>query len=259
MIAEKEVVEQALKGKMVNIVNRDSGVISYTVDGFESELHPGALGNISYNTFEDIVKRVQKGTQVEKIDCAKVITDMDYYFMFATKYDNVSGVAVGSTLPVRINEKSMIINMEVHSIALEGKNALVVLKANQALSELTQLRLAEIDVITEQVTGIKVPKKALMNINYVEKTAKIALVQSGYVYYVDAQILYMNGDYAIIENKDHEGMFTFEINDNLVFNSKAEMVQVMYQSTNKTMMCIGVIFKDHKEVLFLCDKIYQRK
>ena len=47
----------------------------------------------------------------------------------------------------------------------------------------------------------------------------------------------------------------FEIEDKLVFNSKAEMVQVMYQSTNKTMMCIGVIFKDCEEIIFLCDKM----
>ena len=47
----------------------------------------------------------------------------------------------------------------------------------------------------------------------------------------------------------------FEIEDKLVFNSKAEMVQVMYQSTNKTMMCIGVIFKDCEEIMFLCDKM----
>lgn len=47
----------------------------------------------------------------------------------------------------------------------------------------------------------------------------------------------------------------FEIKEKLVFSSKAEMVQVMYQSTNKTLMCIGVIFKNQKEVLFLCDKM----
>ena len=47
----------------------------------------------------------------------------------------------------------------------------------------------------------------------------------------------------------------FEIEDKLVFNSKAEMVQVMYQSTNKTMMCIGVIFKDQDHITFLCDKM----
>ena len=47
----------------------------------------------------------------------------------------------------------------------------------------------------------------------------------------------------------------FEIEDKLVFSSKAEMVQVMYNSTNKTMMCIGVIFKNSDEILFLCDKM----
>lgn len=47
----------------------------------------------------------------------------------------------------------------------------------------------------------------------------------------------------------------FEIEDKLVFSSKAEMVQVMYNSTNKSMMCIGVIFKNSDEILFLCDKM----
>lgn len=47
----------------------------------------------------------------------------------------------------------------------------------------------------------------------------------------------------------------FEINEKLVFTSKAEMVQVMYQSTLKTMMCIGVIFKGQESISFLCDKM----
>lgn len=47
----------------------------------------------------------------------------------------------------------------------------------------------------------------------------------------------------------------FEIEEKIVFSSKAEMVQVMYNSTNKKMMCIGVIFKNSDEILFLCDKM----
>ena len=40
-----------------------------------------------------------------------------------------------------------------------------------------------------------------------------------------------------------------------MFTSKAEMVQVMYNSTNKTMMCIGVIYKGTSKISFLCDKM----
>ena len=228
LLAEKAVVESALKGNMQNVVNQTSGVISYVVDGFETELHSEMVNGISPQTFADIVKRIEDGRDVAVTDCAKVITNVDYYLMFTTKYDNVSGIGSGSTLDVRINEKSMIVNMEVHSITLDGKNALVVLKANQALSEMTQLRVTEIDIITERVSGIKVPKKALMNINYVERTARLALVQSGYVYYVDTNILYMNGDYAIVENRYPEGNITFEINDFIVIDpSKISEGQVV--------------------------------
>lgn len=47
----------------------------------------------------------------------------------------------------------------------------------------------------------------------------------------------------------------FEIDGQLEFSSKAEMVQVMYQSTNKTLMCIGVIYKNSESIDFLCDKM----
>jgi hypothetical protein len=47
----------------------------------------------------------------------------------------------------------------------------------------------------------------------------------------------------------------FDFDDHLVFTSKAEMVQVMYNSTNKTMMCIGVIYKGASKISFLCDKM----
>lgn len=228
LLAEKAVVESALKGNMENVVNDVSGVISYTVDGFESELHSGMIDNVSPQTFADIVNRIDAGKNDSAVGCAKVITGVDYYLMFTTKYDNISGIGSGSTLDVRINEKNMIVSMEVHRITLSGKDALVVLKANHALSEMTQLRKVEIDIVTEQITGIKVPKKALMNVNYVENTGKIALVQSGYVYYVDAKILYINGDYAIIENRYPEGNITFSLNDFIVIDpSKIEEGQVV--------------------------------
>ncbi len=218
LLAEKAVVESALKGNMKNLVNDTSGVISYVVDGFESELNSTMIDSISPETFADIARRIDDGKAVPATDCAKLITGVNYYLMFTTKYDNISGIGSGSTLDVRINEKNMIVSMEVHSITLSGKDALVVLKANQALSELTQLRKADIDIITAQVSGIKVPKKALMNVNYIENTGKIALVQSGYVYYADVHIMYMNGDYAIIENRYPDGMITFSINDFIVID-----------------------------------------
>lgn len=218
LLAEKRTVENALKGKMQNIVNDTSGIISYSVDGFETELSSSAIGNISPQTFEDLSKRVDEGVKVPETNQVKLVTGVNYYLMFTTKYDNISGISTGSKLDVRINEKNLVISMEVSNITLDGKNALVVLKGDQALSELTQLRKVDIDIVTEQVSGIKVPKKALMNINYVENTGRIALIQSGYVYYVDARILYMNGDYAIIENRYPDGEMTFAINDFIVID-----------------------------------------
>lgn len=228
LLAEKKKVENALKGNMENVVNDKSGVISYSVDGFETELSSAVLGNISPATFEDLSKRIEEGMTVPANQCAKVVTGVDYYFMFTTKYDNISGISSGSMLDVRINEKNLVISMEVSGITLDGKNALVVLRGNQALSELTQLRKVDIDIVTERVSGIKVPKKALMNINYVENTGRIALIQSSYVYYVDVKILFMNGDYAIIENRYPDGNLTFEINDFIVIDpSKMSEGQVV--------------------------------
>lgn len=228
LLAEKKTVENALKGNMENLVNDVSGVVSYSVDGFETELSSAVLGNISPATFDDLSKRIEDGVKVPENQTVKVVTGVNYYLMFTTKYDNISGISSGSMLDVRINDKNLVISMEVSNITLDGKNALVVLKADQALSEMTQLRKVDIDIVTEQVSGIKVPKKALMNINYVESTGRIALIQSSYVYYVDVKILYMNGDYAIIENRYPDGNITFEINDFIVIDpSKVDEGQVV--------------------------------
>ena len=124
----------------------------------------------------------------------------------------------GDAVDIRINQNNLVISAQVEKIVIEGKNAVIVFKADRALSETTLLRLVDIDVITGQTKGIKVPKKALSNINYIENKAEVAVIKSGYVYYVDAKIKAMSGEYAIIENLDPEGEITFDINDFIIIN-----------------------------------------
>ncbi len=219
LISQRDQLENTIKGKMENIINDTPGIVSYSVDGFEKEIKPSVIENISVESFESLAQKIESGKETaDKTECAKIITDINYYFACSVKYDDISGMSKGDAVDIRINQNNLVISAQVEKIVIEGKNAVIVFKADRALSETTLLRLVDIDVITGQTKGIKVPKKALSNINYIENKAEVAVIKSGYVYYVDAKIKAMSGEYAIIENLDPEGEITFDINDFIIIN-----------------------------------------
>jgi len=219
LTVQREKVENTIKGKMKNVLNENPGVVSYVLDGFETEYTPQILGNVSVAGFEKMVSDINSGSKKAPDNAyVKIVTGLDYYLVCSVESSNVTGMKKGDLLDIRINDKNMIINVEIDSISIDGKDAVVVFKSGKALSKITSLRLVDIDVISKYVNGIRVPRKALMNVNNIEYTGRIAIIRSGYVYYADVKILAMNAEYAIIENLNAEADVTVKLNDFIVID-----------------------------------------
>lgn len=230
LTAERARIQNTLKGKMKNIINDTAGLVSYSLDGFEDSYSPAILDNISIPGYEKMLEDTAAISKEELSETAhvKIITGLHYYLVCNVKYSQVSELEQGDQLDVRIHAKNLLISMQVERIQKEGDRAIIVFQSDKALSEMTGVRQADIDIILRQVKGIMVPLKALTNINYIESKAKIALIRSGYVSYTDAKILSMNEEYAIIENFSEDAEIKFKLNDFIVIDptkvSKGQVV-----------------------------------
>ena len=217
LISERNQLERTIEGRMSNIINDTPGVISYVVDGLEEEVVPSRLTNMSVAGFETMLQEAKKGNAENTNRAyAKIITGINYYMAASVDADNVRNLNRGDMVDVRVNGKNIIIRMQVENIVRDGGKALIVFRANTALAEMTAIRIANIDIIMNRVTGIRVPQRALMNINHVTNRGDIAVIKSGHVHYVEAEILFMRGGYAIIQNYSEDARVKFELNDHVI-------------------------------------------
>ena len=218
LIKRRDGIQNTLKDKMKNIVNNVSGVVSYSVDGFEDSYKPAIIGNISTVGFDKMITDIGKTKKVADSAYVKIVTGISYYLVCNVEYKNTLDIKAGDWIDIRVNENNAIISMQIDQLRVEGNRAILVLKSEKALSEITSFRTVNIDIILRRVEGIKIPQRALVNINHIENTGEIAVVKSGYSHYVYAKILILKDDYAIIENLDTSASITFSVNDFIVID-----------------------------------------
>jgi len=209
--ARKKSLENTLKGRMKEIVSDAPGTVSYVIDGFEGKYTPVMVRNengVSPESFDIMLENIKKGKPDKAgapYEYVKMITDFNYYFICNVKTTtDINNMEKGTEIEVRVNDKNLIVTAIIENINKGKDNSILVLKASGKLSQMTNIRIANIDIILKKVNGIKVPIRAVTDINHVDQTGIIALVKPGYLKNIKVKILLSNDDYAIIDNMESE-------------------------------------------------------
>jgi len=220
---QKENLMERLKGNIDELKNAESGIISYTIDGYEKEFSLSYMKDIDVQALDARIKELESkerkaGAEYEKV-YAKIVDDLYFYLACTASLKDVNALSPGASVSVRINEKNMNLEMQVESIKKEEDRAVVILKSSMAMSETISMRLVDIDVIPRKISGLKIPVKALMDYNNLSKTAKVACVKYSYIRHIPVKVTGMDKDYAIIENDpDRAGEYTINYNDIILTN-----------------------------------------
>ena len=221
---EKATLENSVKDKTSDIVSEKPGLISYTIDGFEKSLTPEILEGLNCDKFQNLLSdvvnnNVQKGNEYDNA-YAKLVDAIDYYFVCETKTINVDNYDNGDVVTVRLNDNNMIVPMSIYSIRKEESRSLVILKTTRMQSELITKRYADVEIIRNDVTGLKVRSGSIFDYNNLTGTGKIACIQNSVVTYITVNVVVMDDNYAIIENIETEDTSADKVslNDILVLN-----------------------------------------
>lgn len=222
---QKEDLAESIKGNIEELKNTESGVVSYTIDGYEKEFSLSYMYELDCQSFEENLKRLEsdkinKNASFNRV-YAKITDDLYYYVACMAELSEINDLKNGSAVTVRINDNNLYVNMIVESIRKEDGKAIVILKSSKALGETMSLRLIDIDVISKKIDGLKVPIKTLVNYNNLSKTAEVACIKYSYVRFIPVKVVGMDKDYAIIENdehKAHEQGYIINYNDMIITN-----------------------------------------
>lgn len=134
-----------------------SGIYSAVVDGYESVLTPDILEGLTPSN----INKIQPDGTVSEL--GKLITGTTWYYAASMAAEDAEALTEGKTVTLRfVKGSERDLDVTVSSLSQEENGRVVaVFSSGQYLSELTLLRQQSADIITNTITGIRVPSEAV--------------------------------------------------------------------------------------------------
>lgn len=135
-----------------------SGLYSAVVDGYETVLTPDFLKDLTPSALLEVKKDDSSASQV-----GKLILGDDWYYAASVNAADLGDIAEGRTVTLRFAKGvDRDLSVSVTSVSKEENGRVaVVFTGENYLPEMTLLRQQSADVITDTITGIRVPQNAL--------------------------------------------------------------------------------------------------
>ncbi len=226
---ERKNVEDQLNKNRQEIVTNKSGVISFVIDGYESQLNPKNIRNLTPEMLDSvkIPDNAARGAGIVDVEAgkpfAKLVSDVEYSIVIPLDAEKAKPYKVDSRVRVRLTENGKVLSgtVDYKSEEIDGR-CLVAVTLNEALSETAGMRYANVDLIRKSYRGLKVPLKSLIKDPGDEETATIILVVANYTKFVKVRIIAEDGEFAIIDNIDDgsglQNAVTADLYDTFVVN-----------------------------------------
>ncbi|MFA6309322.1 MAG: HlyD family efflux transporter periplasmic adaptor subunit [Clostridia bacterium] len=200
-----------------------SGIISYETDGYEKTLKPSMIISATPQYLDGIkvntsVKNVAQETTAGK-PIAKVIKDINDYFLVPIETNKAKKFGFGEVLKIRINDIGEVVTATVYNISKDYNGRCVLsLKTDRYISETSNMRKINIDIIKNLYSGYKVQVSSLLNINKTDKTAEIVLVKFSAAKFTTVKLIGKNDTFAIIDNVDETYGSGVNLYDSYIIN-----------------------------------------
>ncbi len=219
---ELERLRSNVAKSVINVYSPESGVVFYKCDGFEEKYSYENRYNI---TVEDISKTLLESSSLEKTltpaeinvieneAFGKLISNDEACITFSVPEKQAKEITV-SFEKAKMNNKELSLEIEIEGIkeripvtlekireANQGVQ-LITAKMTKMIEKTMDYRGIKGNLVISSVTGMKVPIRSLFNLNTIDDTADIAIVQMDKAKFVRVKIIARQDSNAIIENID---------------------------------------------------------
>ncbi|MBR5741598.1 MAG: hypothetical protein IKX91_03490 [Firmicutes bacterium] len=190
-----------------------TGVVSYYVDGHESELTPETMEEIGratvdgwfhYRTEEndqgefEILRAEQPGTSSGKV---KLVQENEWFLLFWTEEADAKNYETGKTVTVTFADGTAL-PMTVRTVKPEANGVRVILRTTRYYASMQKDRLVDVSVVTSDRTGLLLKNSC---IGYADNMEGVWVKQvTGDFKFVPVNVLSTDGTYSVVS----EGSFT---------------------------------------------------
>ena len=141
------------------ITSPASGCFSGEVDGFESLITPSMLSSL---TMQQLNELLHKEVADPPAALGKVVTNNTWYLATLIDQPSVEGLLEGKTYKISFSDDYYgMISMNLERLVMENNQTMAIFSTNTNLSDTTLLRQQTVDIIAQQVEGIRIPRQAL--------------------------------------------------------------------------------------------------
>jgi len=203
--AEKTQLKNSISEKPIPITSPESGYFAQTVDGFESVYSCTKADKLTLEELKNTFASAEE-TPIERdrSKIGKIIRSFEWKIAILIDAPDAPSLTRGKTVDLlfpSFGSTSYRATVSKVESALDGKEHLVILDCNIMDSNITQLRVEDVEIVLSVVTGIQVPKKA---VRYENDQMGVYEKIGQKLYFRKIDLLYETEDYVISKIRDEE-------------------------------------------------------
>lgn len=221
---QKEELQHRINNNTVEVVSNISGIVSYTIDGFESVLTPDILDELTPARLDkireqDSLRQPADGKVKAGSPAAKIIRGTDIYLAAAIPAEKAADFEAGNRISLRINGVGLETAGYVTAINKgDNERSVVVVRMSRGADVLSSERVVDVDFITKTEEGLKVPVSSLRDITADGSGGRIMLIKYNVASNRIIDIVCRDEEYAIIRTPENEYKKTVSLYDTYIIN-----------------------------------------
>jgi len=182
------------------IFNKKAGIVSFAVDGLESEININNLNQINLNKFDDYRANYQhllSGNKVKKNDVLyRIVNNFDLSLITKVPEDQSDRFKINEIIFLEQKNSDKLFKAKITNIHYNLENSFFYIKVNQFIPQWINRRRIKLNIIKNIYRGIKIPRQAVFN----QPSGQGVLKVTGYNKYQFQEVVILNGndEYVIV-------------------------------------------------------------
>lgn len=196
-----------LKGQdlgYTSIASPNSGYYIGSVDGYENTVKYSDVLNLGVSDINNLVSSSPTSTQSNIM--GKLVDSFNWYILCNVPYDMSGSLEVGKT--VKVNVPTMSAGTFDCSVVKkgdkDGDSIPIVLKCSLMNRDVAKLRIADIQIITDEFMGFRISNDAIRE---VDSQKGVYVLRGDTVQFKKINILFSSEEYSIIESNADDSSF----------------------------------------------------
>ena len=164
---ERSYLESRINAVSKKLVAQSAGYYYGDTDGYENEFTMDALENLTFESFKEL-SHASENAEVKENSYGKIVNSFVWYVVCEAEKDSVAAYRENAYYSLAFPAFSEDpVKMELQKIikSTSEKTALLVFRGNTAPEGFTYQRNQQVDIITNQYSGLAVPKEAVRVVN----------------------------------------------------------------------------------------------